>query len=341
MSGGGSSSAPTQTVTQTQQIPAYEQQFSQENQNLARSLGAQPYPVYGGQLIAGLNGTEQAGINQAVGNAYTYQPDLSNAEGLTGQGANGAVANSLMGTAASGINSAVNNNAANPALVQQYMNPYIQASLKPQLLAAQTQLGQEQQQINSQATGAGAFGDARQGVENALQNYYGNQNMAGIEATGLNTGYNNAVSALQNQQGIQMQGAGQMANLANLAQQQQNLQLQAGAQYGNLASENQQLGTQAANQVYDAGLLQQQQQQTELNAAYQQYMNQVEWPYQMLNVRESALSNSPYNISNNVTLPQANSLASGVGSFANIAGLLGSLTTGGTKAPLGGAAFSG
>lgn len=354
MSGGGSSSAPTQTVTQTQQIPAYEQQFSAENQNLARSLGAQAYPGYGGALIAGLNGNQNTGINQAVNTAYNYQPDLGTAESLTGNGANGTTANNFMNTSGWQTGNALSNNnplglsAANAGQVQQFMNPYVQSSLQPQMLSAQTQLGQEQNQINAQATGAGAFGDARQGAENALQNYYGNQNMAGIEATGYDTAYNNAVSALQNQQntmlneqGVQLSGANQYANLANLAQQQQNLQLQAGAQYGNLANEQSALGAQAANQVYDAGLIQQQQQQNELNAAYQQYQNQVMWPYQMLNVRESALSNSPYNISNNVTLPQSNSLASGLGSFTNIAGMLGSLTTGGSKAPFGGSTFTG
>lgn len=345
MSGGGGNSGGSsgnQTITQTTQLPAYEQQFSQENQDLARSLAAQPFPTYQGALVQPMNDNQNLGINQAVGNAYNWQPDQAQAEALTRAGTNeNSFANYATG-AGNTIDWALNNNnplaysAGNAGQVQQFMNPYIQASLQPQLLQARTQLGQEQNQINAQATQAGAFGDARQGAEQALQNYYGNQGMAGIEAQGLNTGYNNAVQALQNQQqtmlgeqGAQLQGANQQAQLANEMQQEQQLLLNGGYQMGQLANQQSQLGTQAANQIYDAGALQQQQGQNELTSAYNQFLNQTQWPYQMLNVRESALSNSPYNISQQRTVPGPNGLSSGLGTFASLAGLLGGASNGG------------
>jgi hypothetical protein len=83
------------------------------------------------------------------------------------------------------------------------------------------------------------------------------------------------------------------------------------------------LGEAGAGATYTAGQQQQAQGQTELNAAYQQYLNQVNWPTQMLNIQESALSNSPYNIATAVTLPSANAAAQGFGGLASIAGLLG------------------
>ena len=38
------------------------------------------------------------------------------------------------------------------------------------------------------------------------------------------------------------------------------------------------------------------------NAEYQQYLNATNYPFQMLNVREGAISNSPYDVSTATTL---------------------------------------
>jgi hypothetical protein len=84
--------------------------------------------------------------------------------------------------------------------------------------------------------------------------------------------------------------------------------------------------------------------QQELNQAYQQFLNQANWPYQMLNIRESALSNSPYNMVNATTVPQANMAAQGFGATLSGIGSLGSLLSGNSgtnNAPFGGATMQG
>jgi len=265
-----------------------------------------------------------------------------------------------------------------------YMNPYVQQSLMPQLQQMQTQLGQQQMGINANATEAGAFGDARHGVAQSLANLYGNQAMAGVEAQGLNTAYQQAqqgfqqdqanklsayqmggqlglgqegaalgafsgaqqASAQQNQsqlnafnaamQGGQseqqiMQNAWQMANGAG--QNEQALQLQGGAQMGQLGASQQQLGLNAASALFGAGSQIQNVDQQALNAQYQQFLNQVQWPQQMLNLGESALAITPYNTQNNVTLPQPNGVAQGLGAFSSAAGTLGSLFSGNQGKP--------
>lgn len=261
-----------------------------------------------------------------------------------------------------------------------YMNPYVQQALMPQLQQMQTQLGQEQQGINANATEAGAFGDARHGVAQSLANLYGNQAMAGVEAQGMNTAYQNAQQAFQQDQANKLNayqmggqlGLGQESanlgafsgaqsasaqqnqsqlnafqaalqggqneqqiaenawNMANQAgQNEQSLQLQGGAQMGQLGQLQQQLGLNLANATYGAGAEEQNVQQQALNAQYQQFLNQAQWPYQQLNVGESALSLTPYNTLQNVTLPQPNGTAQGLGAFASAAGTLGSLFSGG------------
>lgn len=276
------SGGTSNTVTSSQQIPEFEQQASQQNQELAQSIGSQPYPVYQGDLIQPMNALQTSGEQGAVNAAGAAQP--------------------YIGAAGSTIGSALTNTGANPNTIASYMNPYVQQSLVPQLTQAETQLAQEQQGINTTATQANAFGDARQGAAQALQNYYGNLDLSGIESTGLNTAYNNAVSAAQAQQGTDLNAASALGSLGTTAQN---------------------TGLAGASAVYTAGQQQQTQGQSELNAAYQQYLNEVNWPIQMLNVQESALSNSPYNIATAVTLPAANGVAQGFGGLSGLAGVLG------------------
>jgi type II secretory pathway pseudopilin PulG len=126
--------------------------------------------------------------------------------------------------------------------------------------------------------------------------------------------------------------------MANVGQQLGSLGLQQGQQFGNLGNMAQQLGLSGANAVYNVGQQQQQQGQQELNTAYQQFMNQAQWPYQGLNIRESALSNSPYNITNQTTLPNANQTAQNLGMFASLAGLAGG--GGSSLAPYGGQPYN-
>jgi hypothetical protein len=270
------------------------------------------------------------------------------------------------------------------ATVQRFMNPYVQAALDPQIQQLNLQYGKQAQDLASQATSAGAFGDARLGVSQSLNNYYNNLATSGVEAQGYNTAYNNAMSTIgnqqqlglgemngassafnqagtlrQGQQGLQLQGAqignqiltGQQANqlsatglqntiltgqqqagfnqmaAAQAAQknlmEEQAAQLARSQQYQSLGTSAQTLGLNASNAKWAAGQAEQQQQQTADNLAYQQYMNQVNWPYQQLNVRESALSNSPYTMQNAVTLPGTSNSATNLGAFASLLGLSG------------------
>jgi len=366
-SGGGGSSS--NTVTQVQQIPEFAQDFSRQNYDLAQSLGAQQYPVYDAPLIQGFSPLQQQGQAQAVQASTAYQPYLNAATGVTQQAldpsafnaysnvAGGQTSraldpsnmNALSGMSLGTMGQALQTNAATPGAIDAYMSPYVQASLAPQMNALQMQLAQQQKGIDSQATQAGAFGDARHGVAQATQNYYGNQAMNELLGSGYNSAYNTALQALGQQQQAGLSAAGQMGNLASLQgqqqqtqlagadmyrqlaalqQQQAQTQLAGGQQLAGLGSAAQEMGLTGAGATYTAGEQEQLLGQQQLNAAYQQYLNQVNWPFQMLNVRESALSNNPYNIATSVQLPQANTAAQGFGSMAGIAGLLGSLGSG-------------
>jgi hypothetical protein len=327
MSGGGGGGGQN-TVQTSQQIPQFEQDFAQSNQDLARSIGSQPYPTYGAPLIQGQDPWQNAGQAMAVNAAGNYQPGLNQAEASTGAAMDPSGVNAYSGAAYGAVGRALGQSPTNTNDVAAYMSPYIQQSLAPQIQNLQLQQAQQQQQIDAHATQANAFGDARQGASEALQNYYGNQVMTGLVSGAYNNAYGQALQAMQGQQGIDLNSAAQLGSLGNQQLQEQGVGLQGANQLANIAGLNQQLGITGANAVYNVGQQNQQLGQSQLNAAYQQYLNQVNWPTQMLNIRESALSNSPYNIASAVTLPQANSVAQGFGGVGSAAGMIGSLLSG-------------
>lgn len=279
-SGGGG----TSTNTQVQQIPAFEQDFASQNQDIAASLASQPYPTYSGQLIAGFTPQQTQGMQMAGNAATSYQPDLSAAEGLT----------------------AASTQQWSPQAAQQYMSPYAQAALAPQVQAEQMQLGQQQMATNANSTEAGAFGDARNGVANSLNNFYGDQSLANIEATGMNSAYNTGLGAFQTA----------------------NQQLQtAGNQFSSLGTQQQSLGVSGANALYGAGQQQQNLTQQQLTESYNNFLNQANWGQNELGLRESSLSNSPYSNTNYTSLAPNNSSAANLGAFSSLAGLLGGGST--------------
>lgn len=285
MSGGGSSSPSPpsqQTVVQTQQIPQYAQDFSQENMNIARQIAAQPFPTYQGQRIADFTPQQQQSFGMVGQGATAYQPGLNQAQGMTSQSAQGW----------------------NPQSAQNYMSPYVMASLQPQLQQLGIQQSQNQQGIDAQANQAGAFGDARHGVQSSLNNFYGGLQQQDLIGQGFNNAYNSGLGAFQNDQARM---------------------LAAGGQQGQLAEQQQSDALTGANALFQSGGQQQQQTQGNLNQAFTDFMNQVNWGPEMLNLRTSVLANSPYNSTRLNVSPPPNTTAQNLGAFGALAGGLGSL----------------
>jgi hypothetical protein len=98
--------------------------------------------------------------------------------------------------------------------IAQFQNPYTQQVIQrtEQDIARQREMAMNQ--LGAQATAAGAFGGSRLGVaEGVLGGEYGR--MAGdIAAQQRQAGFDTALRAAQGQQGIGLQAAGQLGNLA-------------------------------------------------------------------------------------------------------------------------------
>lgn len=186
--------------------------------------------------------------------------------------------------------------------INNYMNPYLQQVGQTTMAEMQQNNAIQQQQLLGSAAASGALGGNRVGLaQSALANQQdlaANATLANINAQG----YNTALGAAQTTAGQQLQGGFLMGQTGQLAENAALTGLsapisEAGALaqgYGNLGTSMAGLGSTAeggalqalqggltgAGAQLTAGSAAQQQQQNELNAAYQQWLGGVQYPFQ-------------------------------------------------------------
>jgi len=313
MSGGGSN--PTSQTQTTSILAPYAAPYAQ---NLLGQVGAltdinkNPFQPFGGEQVAGFSDLQNQSFN-ASRNMSTA-PQLGAASNMAQNAGQGALGFGGMGAQA-GMSYGMN--ATNPSAVQSYMNPYLQASLAPQMQMLNEQQGMQQQANQGQAVQAGAFGGSRMGVQNAQQNQANQLAMSNLVGQGYNQAFNTANQNMQQAAALGMQGANvglagvnaansAASNLANIGQ----------TQYG------QQMGI--INQQNQLGAQQQQYQQNLDTAAYQNFQNQKQYPYQQLGFMSNILQGLPISGSQQsvYSTPSPVSIAAGLGTAAVGAGAL-------------------
>ena len=213
----------------------------------AQALAQSPYQTYQGPLTAGQSNLQSAAF-QGLG-SLTVPSSIGEAATTAGN----------IATQAQGMTYKPMTTAFDATQAQNYMNPYLQASLNPQLEEARRQSQITQAQNAAKMTQAGAFGGGRQAILDAETQRNLGTNLANITGQGYNTAYDKAMAQFNADQarkmqeaqygagfglqglqtglqGAQAQGSlGQMqnqANLANLAQ-----QLAGGAQERGITAE--------------------------------------------------------------------------------------------------------
>ena len=261
--------------------------------------------------VSGLGTTTQTGISNYaapyVNNMLAQEQALANAGTpvYTGELAAGpsqlqkqyfANANQLASTGITPTQFTSGTFDANAA--NQYMNPYLQASLNPQLQALQRSAQLGEQADLSKLTQAGAYGGSRQAVLQGQDAYNLLSQQANLIGQGYNTAYNNAMNQFNT------------ANTQSLqAQQNQEAANEAAANYG-LAS-NQALGT--------AGTTQQAIKQAQDTASLNQFNQQVQYPQTLLANQAAILGNLP--ISTAATTPNTSTLATIAGDLSGLTGI--------------------
>ena len=283
--------APTENTSYSTNIPKYAQPYVENMLNAAQAqiynpsmTGFNAYVPYSNDprdFVASASPMQEQAYSTAANMRVPGQYGMATGATMGAMAGLGGVGNQ-MGNA--GINYA--NQATNPYATQAYMNPYLRASLYPQLQLANQQYDIAGQQQQSKAAQSGAFGGSREALMSGLNRQ--NQMLAQNQIIGQ--GYNKAFDAAQ-----QAQQFG-----ANLGLQGQQGQMQAyqnmlgGA--GQLAGiGGQQLAAQQgiANLQNQYGGQQQQQQQNIINQAVQNYATAQQYPFMQLGLLNSMLRGLP------------------------------------------------
>ena len=313
MSGGGSN--PTSQTNTTNMVAPYAATYAQNLLGQAAAVTdwtQNPFQSYGGEKVAGFSDLQNQSFNAS--NNMGTAPQLGVASNMAANAGQGAAGYGAMGAQA-GMSYGMN--ATDPNAVQAYMNPFLQASLAPQMAMLNEQQGMQQQANQGQAVQAGAFGGSRMGIQNAQQNQANQLAMSNLVGQGYNQAFNNANQNMQQAAALGMQGAnagiaGQNAqntaasNLANIGQ----------AQYG------QQMGI--INQQNQLGAQQQQYQQNLDTSNVNNFNAQLQYPYQQLGFMSNILQGLPISSAqqNVYSNPSPISVAAGLGTAAVGAGAL-------------------
>ena len=143
--------------------------------------------------------TEMLGRGQALANEpyFAYQGPLSAGESAGQTAAFQGVAGLAVPTEQMG---AYVPQQFTAQTAQQYMNPYIQAALDPQITEARRQAEIQRVQDAGRLTQAGAFGGSRQAIMESETNRNLLQNLAGITGTGYASAYDRAAQQFNTEQ---------------------------------------------------------------------------------------------------------------------------------------------
>jgi hypothetical protein len=154
-----------------------------------------PYEQYSGQLTAGASPLQSQAFTTAGG--LTSPTSIGNAATTAGG----------IATKAQGLTYQPTTTSFDTTQANAYMNPYLQASLNPQLEEARRQSQITQQQNAAKMTQAGAFGGSRQAILDAETQRSLGSNLANITGQGYNTAYDKAMAQFNADQARKMQEA--------------------------------------------------------------------------------------------------------------------------------------
>ena len=267
----------TQVVREAPELEARRLGLYESARGLAQS--GIPIPT---QQMAAMSGLQSQAADLAEAGIGSYQPYLQQAGyslGDAGQGIQQSVAG-LGGTT----------QMYDPRTAQRFMNPYEDTAVQQALSDIQRQGDIQAAQQGSQAVAAGAFGGARQGIQEAelTRNILDQQarTASQMRQVGFENAANRAQSAFES-----AKGRGQNAVQLGIAGGQAMGGL--GLQQASLGELGQQLGQRDIQSAYGMGSALQQQQQLGLDALYNAQQAQYQQPYQQLGFVSDILSRVP------------------------------------------------
>jgi len=289
--GGGGSSAPTTSTSYSTNVPEYARPYVENMLNAAQAqiytpdmTGFNPYTPYSSNVndyVAGFSPMQKQAFTSAAGMRVPGQYGMATTGTLGAMAGLGGVEGAM-----GDVGSNYARMATSPGAMSAYMNPYVSASLAPQLQLANQQYDIAGQNQQSQAAQQGAFGGSREALMGGLnrQNQMLAQNQ--LISQGYNNAFNNAQQAQQFGANLGLQGLqGQLA--ANQAFMGGANQL-AGIGGAQLAAQQG-----IANLQNQYGQQQQGQEQNKINQSVQDFATAQQYPFMQLGLLNSMLRGLP------------------------------------------------
>jgi len=289
--GGGGGNEPAQTQTQISELPEWAKGYAKDT--LAKSsaltdISQNPYQAYGADRIAGFSPmqlqSQQNAANMKTSGATGFGTQLAGAAGLGALGARYDPTQFQAGQFDGGS-------------AQQYMSPYMQNVVDIQQREAQRQGDIAGTHLASQATKSGAFGGGRHAIMEAEAARNLATQKGDIQARGLQSSYEQAQAQFNADQARRMQ-AQQLAEQskqygAGYGMQGLQTAIQGAGQLGTLGGQEFAQGMDI-NKLQNAyGGQQQALQQTGLTQAYQDFLNQQNYPYKQLGFMSDMIRGLP------------------------------------------------
>lgn len=248
---------PSSSASTTQTTPNPMALMAEANLlNRAQSVSQTPYQPYTGQLVQGFSPDQLKAFSSVNDLQGAAQPYINQARGLMSGAAD---------MTGAGYGQAIEN----------YLSPFTQNVVDATMAQLNNQFGQQQNDLTSREIMSGGFGGDRASVADA---------------------------ALRNQQGLAMgQTIGNLyqnayQNAQNMLQSAAGTQLASGQGLGALGNEALTTGLLGTNAQLQTGGLQQQLGQAQLNAAYQQWLQQQAYPYNQLSWLSGIVNNTGPNM---------------------------------------------
>jgi hypothetical protein len=312
--GGGSPSTPEKT-TQVVDLPDWAKGYAKDTLAKGAALtdiSQNPYQQYGGERIAGFQPMQQQAFEGAAGMQPSQQVGL-------GSGIAGMAGLSALGTNYQGRN--FRGGQFDTQAAQEYMSPYTQNVVDYQKSQALRDFQIAQPMRQAQAVQQGAFGGSRSAIVDAEAQRSLNSQLQGITATGQQAAFQNAQQQFNADQArrLEAQRMGEQSRQYGAGLGMQGLQtgLQAAGQLGQLGQTEygQKMGINQLQSAY--GQQQQQQAQRPLDMAYQDFINQQNYPYKQLGFMSDMIRGLPLGQQSTSQVYQG----SGPGTIQTLAGL--------------------
>lgn len=294
-SGGGGGGSGTQTTVT--ELPEWARPAAQKTLAQAEAV-TDPnvaYQAYDKNRIAGFQPLQQT--------AFTGAQNL--APSALGTQAGGIAGTAAMGALGAGYNPYQTGQFTGD-VASQYMNPYLEQSMAPQIREAQRQSEMQRNQQQAQAVQQGAFGGSRQAIVEAERQRNLGQQIGDIRGRGYASAFDQAQQQFAREQQLQEQSRQYGAGLGL-----QGLQtaLQGAGMLG-------QLGGQQFGQAKDViglqsqmGALQQQQEQAKLSQDYQDFLAAKKFPYQQVEFMSNILRGTPMGSVSTLFTPQPSAMS--------------------------------